>query len=78
MGSADHSGNYVELNRGFEDYIDYPLSIKTELYHLHGRLETAATGERSATSYPTRARHGIRKVQGEQGLGRAKQDGFLV
>jgi hypothetical protein len=35
---------------------------ETELYHLHGRPETAATGERSAASYSTRARHGIREV----------------
>ena len=35
---------------------------ETELYHVHGRPESTATGERSATSYPTRARHGIREV----------------
>ena len=50
----------------------------TKLYHLHGRAQVTITSQRPIASDPTRVGHGVCEVQGEQGLGREEQDGWLV
>lgn len=57
-----------------------PMRIETftELHYFYGWPQAANEGQRSATSYAPRTCHPICQIQGEQRLGRAKSDGFLV